>query len=368
MVLSHNSVLPSVYCAINRGAPIERILMSSGTPPRRQALIVVSSATHLPLSLPVAHTGVSTGFFTVELARVLERFEDEYDFTFVTPDGRPPQIDINGESLPFRSMSRTATSTVSSALELGLGCTITGYRMRRAALADRREGELAVIRRHMGKLAVSEVLPGTDRDAAAYRADLVESMRPLEERVFLSPQELMGRHRDPADPVDLADFDFVHMPGGHAPMVDFVDNPWLGELVNSLHESGVLISLICHAPVVMASTKYRVSREGAVHIHSTHAFSGARLTTVPRHGEQIALSMAYPKVPREKTRLEYFVDDTLRSEGYDVITSVDPTGVRLVWDEEVSLLTGNGPQSVDAQAHRLRDLVDARVGSSRQVV
>jgi hypothetical protein len=117
-------------------------------------------------------------------------------------------------------------------------------------------------------------------------------------------------------------------------MVDFVDNPWLGGLVNSLHERGVLISLICHAPVVMASAKCRASEDGVVRTDANHAFFGAHLTTVPRHGEKIALSIAYPKVPRQRTRLEYFADDRLRAEGYDVDTNIHPTGVRVVWKSE----------------------------------
>jgi putative intracellular protease/amidase len=327
---------------------------------RPRALVVVSSATMLPLAMPVGHPGLSTGFFTVELARVLEQFEKQYDFTFVTPDGRPPQIDINGESLPFRAMGRTGTSTMSSSVELGLGRDIEGYRARRAGLVARRESELTVIRRHLGKLPVSEVLGNTDRDAAAYRTGLVESMASISEQTFLTPKALIEKHRDPLDPFDLSDFDFVHMPGGHAPMVDFVDNPWLGELVNSLQESGVLISLICHAPVVMASARYRVDDNGVVHIKPDHAFVGAHLTTVPRHGEQLALAVAYPKVPRAKTRLEYFVDDRLRAEGYDVDTSIDPTGVRVVWEDRMGLLTGNGPQSVDAQTRKMGELLDER--------
>jgi putative intracellular protease/amidase len=52
------------------------------------------------------------------------------------------------------------------------------------------------------------------------------------------------------------------MPGGHAPMIDFVDNPYLGELLNTLHEDGVLIWLSCHAPVAMVSATYRVAGDG----------------------------------------------------------------------------------------------------------
>jgi putative intracellular protease/amidase len=335
--------------------------MSDLTPSaKRRALIVVSSATLLPLAQPAGHPGVSTGFFTVELAQVLKEFGEDYSLTFVTPDGRAPQIDINGESLPFRAMGKSGAASVSSSVELGLGRSVTGYRARRADLAARRESELALIRRHLGKLPVSDVLPNTDRDAAAYRAELVGSMSELPERTFLSAQQAVSRHRDPLDAFTFTDFDFVHMPGGHAPMVDFVDSPWLGELVNSLYESGVLISLICHAPVIMASAKYRVNAAGEVRVDESHPFAGARLTTVPRHGEQLALVVTYAKVPRERTRLTYFVDDKLKAAGFQVETGVDPTGVKVVWDETVQLLTGNGPQSVDAQTEQLRERLSER--------
>jgi putative intracellular protease/amidase len=53
-------------------------------------------------------------------------------------------------------------------------------------------------------------------------------------------------------------------------------------LLNTLHEDGVLISLICHAPVAMVSAKYRVAGDGQISTTSDHHFKGARLTAVPR--------------------------------------------------------------------------------------
>ena len=107
------------------------------------------------------------------------------------------------------------------------------------------------------------------------------------------------------------------MPGGHAPMVDFVDNPYLGELLNTLHEDGVLISLICHAPVAMVSAKYRVAGDGQVSTTSDHHFKGDQ-----------------------------------------VETATNPAAVRVVYDEQANLLTGNGPQAIDDQAAKLRQLLD----------
>jgi putative intracellular protease/amidase len=254
-------------------------------------------------------------------------------------------------------MDRTAAATISSSIHLARGRSVAEYRRRRPALVARREEDLALIRRHLGRLPVSEVLANTDRDAAEYRDGLVSSMRELDEHTFFSLREVVTHHRDPLNPFSLNDFDFVHMPGGHAPMVDFVDSPWLGEFLHTVNESGVLISLICHAPVAMVSAQYRVDPMGEVRIDAQHRFVGAHITTVPRHGEQLALVAAYPRIPKNKTRLEYFVDDRLKEAGYRVDTSLDPTGVKVVWDESVRLLTGNGPQSIDAQTRRLRVLL-----------
>ncbi|GAB3654102.1 hypothetical protein GCM10027589_12570 [Actinocorallia lasiicapitis] len=44
----------------------------------------------------------------------------------------------------------------------------------------------------------------------------------------------------------------------------------------------------------------------------------------------------------------------LKESGYDVALTLNPAAVKVVWDEEHGLLTGNGPQAVDEQAARLK--------------
>jgi putative intracellular protease/amidase len=130
----------------------------------------------------------------------------------------------------------------------------------------------------------------------------------------------------------------------------------MGELLNRLYEQGVLISLICHAPVAMTSAKYRVRPDGQIVTDEEHPLKGVTVTTVPKHGEKMALATSYPKIPSEKTRLEYYVD-ALKEAGYQVKTTTNPGAVRMIWQEQVRLLTGNGPQSVDAQAAALREIL-----------
>ena len=149
-------------------------------------------------------------------------------------------------------------------------------------------------------------------------------------------------------------------------MVDFDENPWMGELLNVLYEQGTIISLICRAPVALASAKYRITAFGMTQTNYRHPFIGARVTTVPARAEKLMLAIGYPKVPDRRTRLTYFVDETLRGAGYRVATTLKPAAVKVVWDERRRLLTGNGPQAVYEQVARLRAILrEARRAGAR---
>lgn len=321
---------------------------------RPQALFVLSSARTLPLSKPADHPGVPTGFFLVELAAIMAAFEDDYDFILATPDGNPPQLDINGLALNFHAAGRLGTATARTTVQRATKhSTPQALRAKNPDLLERRNAELALARRHLGRIPISQALPRTDSEAVSIRDDVVASFEALPQHHYHSIPELIQQHRDPGNDFSLDGLAFAHMPGGHAPMVDFHDNPWMGELLHTLRESAVPISLICHAPVALTSARYRIDDEGAITTDEQHRFKGARITTVPRYGERMMLELQYPKVPGEATRLPYYVDVALDAAGYDVNLTLNPSAVKVVWDDEHGLLTGNGPQSVDAQAAHL---------------
>ncbi|WP_314617350.1 hypothetical protein [Streptomyces stackebrandtii] len=95
-------------------------------------------------------------------------------------------------------------------------------------------------------------------------------------------------------------------------MVDFRDNPWLGETLHVARENGVTISLICHAPIAVTSTRQRIDAQGAAYSVKDNPFLAASIATVPKMGELFALSFLYPHVPGKKTRLPYFVDVAIK--------------------------------------------------------
>src|SRR5438046_2869643 len=79
---------------------------------KRRALILISSGRQLPLVEPAEVKSISTGFFLVEVAQVLKEFENDYEFTFATPDGNAPQLDINGMGLAMHAIEKVGAKSI----------------------------------------------------------------------------------------------------------------------------------------------------------------------------------------------------------------------------------------------------------------
>lgn len=323
-----------------------------------RALIVLSSARSLPLSSPASVPSIPIGFFHVELGQVLAEFEDDYEFTLATPDGQPPQIDTNGWSLPWHATDQMTWVYGNSVAEFTApGFTVEGYRAKYPELVARRARELELLKRHLGRLPVTEPLAHTDAENLAYRQEVLPQIQTWPTKKYFSLPELVRKHRDPDDVFSLADFDFIHAPGGHAPMVDFHKNPWMGELLHIARENQVYISLICHAPIALTSTNFRIDEHEQTYAVPDNPFQAAEVTTVSTSGETGMLDYGYVNIPGELTRLEYFVDQALGEAGFTVIAAAVPTSLFLLPNPALGLVTGNGPQTVDIQAADIRGRV-----------
>ncbi|AYM99243.1 hypothetical protein EAG08_01820 [Chryseobacterium sp. 3008163] len=331
--------------------------MTMDSTKKKKALIVISSAKILPLSKPVGHGGISTGFFLIELAKVLHAFEDTHDFIFATPDGKVPQLDINGLALSMHAADKTGSITMGTIIDQMFKFNADSFRKKYSELASRRESELNTAFKHLGKIHISKLLPNTDKEVRSIIPDIESRMSTLTEKYFFSLEELLEKDVRSTDVFKLKDLDFVHLPGGHAPMVDFYDNPHLGELMNRLREENILISMICHGPVALTSAKYRILTNGKPVLTDNKNFKGANITVSSKLAEMIAVKMAYPKIPGKKTRLEYIVEDVLKQDGYHIVNSYNPVAIQVVYDQKFKLLTGNGPQAMDALTQKLQEIV-----------
>ena len=322
---------------------------------KKKALIIVSSADKLPLKYPEGKS-VSIGFFLVEMGKVLEVFKDEYEFTFATPDGCVPTIDINGETLLMQTANKLFMESAKLTAELNFCFNVDKYRKNNEEYVNRRMNELKIAGSLMGKLKVSQELPKSNKEVKMYREKIQEYMETLKEHKFMSLKEIIERDNDINDEFKLSQFKFVHMPGGHAPMVDFVDNPYLGEVLNRIYENNILLSLICHAPIGLSSAKYRINKNGEVIKLDDYAYKGANITVFGKFEElQVSIGGFY-HVPGEKTRLEFYASDKLKEDGYIVETTMEFLP-KVIWDKDKNLLTGNGPQSIDIQTRKLKELL-----------
>src|SRR5438477_4153732 len=167
---------------------------------KRRALILISSGRQLPLVEPAEVKSISTGFFLVEVAQVLKEFENDYEFTFATPDGNAPQLDIIGMGLGMHAFEKVGAKSIPIGMQQRRrSFDVSRFRQRHPDLVARREQEVRLLERHMGQIPVSELLPNSEPELAEYRPELIRRLGKLPEGTFHSLQDLVGRHRDPAD-------------------------------------------------------------------------------------------------------------------------------------------------------------------------
>lgn len=138
----------------------------------------------------------------------------------------------------------------------------------------------------------------------------------------------------------------VFVPGGHAPVVDLMDDPEAGEILRHFHESGKPTALICHGPIALVST-----------IPSAPDFRAALVAHDPAKATEIAKGWPYAgynmtiysnseSKPVEENlfhaKMLFHVVDALEAAGGNVTTGPDFQS-HVVEDRE--LITGQNPQS-----------------------
>ncbi len=338
---------------------------------KKKALVIISSARNLPLSSPREVSTIPVGFFLVELAGMLRQFGDRYDFTFATADGQDPQIDLNGLDLNFHVQGQEAPylNAFSSFLNtdfgipgiagiLGLSETPESAKRKRKAEFERRSLELGAASKVLGSLNVTDAIPNTHPEAKDYRSQAVAALSQGEDLTYLSLKDLVTQHRSNEGGFSLDNFDFVFIPGGHAPMVDLRDNALLGEVLNEMHEAGKLIVAICHGPIALTSADLRVDSNLDPVDFSSSPLVGAEVTTVSKFEENLMLEIGYVKQPTLSgpTRLNYYVDEALKNDGFNVVygspmvfdLQLRPGYPKVVYDAFRNVLTSNGPQAMDA--------------------
>lgn len=144
---------------------------------------------------------------------------------------------------------------------------------------------------------------------------------------------------------DLAKFDAVYIPGGHAPLVDLWDSADLGRVLEHFIAAGKPITAMCHGPVALLSTL-------ASSPNATWAFAGRNLTVFSTAAEK-------RNEARWGGNLPWYPVDRLSHAGAHVTVRGPvpylPNVVRDVAPGRFPLATGQNPASADDVAALLGD-------------
>ncbi len=158
----------------------------------------------------------------------------------------------------------------------------------------------------------------------------------------------------------------VFVPGGHAPVVDLMQDAEAGEILRHFHERGKPTAMLCHGPmaVVAAMPSAREFRAALIAGDAAKAkdlaqgwpYAGYRMTVFSDTEEKIAEEHVL------KAQLYFNMVDALNAAGGDVVTGKVDFDPNVVEDRE--LITGQNPRSDHPLAARFVAALDrARVAA-----
>lgn len=128
---------------------------------------------------------------------------------------------------------------------------------------------------------------------------------------------------------DISKYDAIFIPGGHGIAADGPNNPMLQKLLVNFHESGKVISSVCHGPISLTHVKLP-SGKWLLEGKKVTGFSNSEETAVDK-----------------KKYMPFLIEDRLKEEGGHYSKGDD-------WTEHVvtdgKLVTGQNPQSSEGVA------------------
>ena len=244
--------------------------------------MVLSSATTMALERDPSHP---TGYFADEVIKPFDEFvQAGLEVAVATPDGRVPSADpyglepffhyldddedfLAGVIRTFAPDSDDIRVTLHQLTELDL---IAARRLHQEMVrlgvvpeSARRLIDEAAREAWRADRSLVDVLSeggasGIDRErieelAREARTDAAAAAAEMERR--LSSVEALQRPLDlgQMSEADMATYDAVFFPGGHAPMADLADDPRVRRLLHTMHEQDRTISSVCHGVAALLS-------------------------------------------------------------------------------------------------------------------
>lgn len=203
---------------------------------------------------------------------------------------------------------------------------------------------------------VSDVPAHFENDDAAYGAA----------RRYFDTSPAMNRPRPLgaviADGLDA--FDGVFFPGGQAPVVDLMQDPEVGLILNHFHQSGKPTALLCHGPIALAAAMPdpRAFRAALIAGDDAKAREWAKDWTY-RGYRMTIFSATEEKVVEDhilQAKMYFDMPRALTAAGGQVETTEVDFEPNVVIDRE--LITGQNPRSDHPISRALVAALDARRG------
>ncbi|SON54012.1 Molecular chaperone Hsp31 and glyoxalase 3 [Hartmannibacter diazotrophicus] len=157
----------------------------------------------------------------------------------------------------------------------------------------------------------------------------------------------------------------VFVPGGHAPVVDLMQDPDVGEILRHFHERAKPTALLCHGPVAVAAAmpnarEFRAAliagaTDKAREWASGWQYAGYRMTVFSNSEEAIVEDNIL------NAKLHFYMVDALQTAGGEVITTTVNFEPNVIEDRE--LITGQNPRSDVPLAARFVAALDRSLAS-----
>jgi putative intracellular protease/amidase len=158
----------------------------------------------------------------------------------------------------------------------------------------------------------------------------------------------------------------MFVPGGHAPVVDLMQDPDMGAILRHFHEAGKPTALLCHGPIAVAAAMTRAPEFRAALIAGDTAkaeevaqgwqYAGYRMTVFSESEEKWAEEHLF------HAKLYFNMPDPLRLAGAEVTTNPVDWTPNVVVDRE--LITGQNMGSDHLIAAKLTEALAASLVSA----
>ncbi|WP_337271113.1 type 1 glutamine amidotransferase domain-containing protein [Oryzifoliimicrobium ureilyticus] len=188
-------------------------------------------------------------------------------------------------------------------------------------------------------------------------AKLADAMRFVTTYPGMQKPETLGK----VVQAGLDGYDGIYLPGGHAPMVDLMQDPELGKALRQFHTSGKATGLLCHGPIALSSSTDKPVEFRAAMVSGDTAAAARLASDWIYKGYQMTVYSTAEEKSVEKFLggdIQFYMEDALTAAGGKV--RVEAPGTPFIVEDR-ELVTGQNPNSAHMIADAMVRKLDAQV-------